>query len=110
MSSNAPTVTCSLCKRKIVANTQYDLPIYDPRSGFAICAHCIKDIYHALEGHQEEENEQQHQETAEAINEELARIKPHLVKEYLDQYIINQDHAKKVLSVAIYNHFKPAAY
>lgn len=32
--------------------------------------------------------------------------KPHEVKEYLDQYIVGQDDAKKVLSVAVYNHYK----
>ena len=32
--------------------------------------------------------------------------KPHEIKEYLDQYIIGQDEAKKILSVAIYNHYK----
>jgi ATP-dependent Clp protease ATP-binding subunit ClpX len=31
---------------------------------------------------------------------------PHELKEYLDQYIIGQDHAKRVLSVAVYNHYK----
>lgn len=32
--------------------------------------------------------------------------KPHEIKEYLDQYIVGQDDAKKVLSVAVYNHYK----
>ena len=32
--------------------------------------------------------------------------KPHEIKAYLDQYIIGQDDAKKVLSVAVYNHYK----
>ena len=31
---------------------------------------------------------------------------PHEIKEYLDQYIVGQDDAKKVLSVAVYNHYK----
>ena len=110
MDNNAPTITCSFCKRKVVARTQYDVPIYDPRSGFSLCANCIRDIYHLIEDHQEDENIRQHEETEQAINEELSRIKPHLVKDYLDQYIINQDHAKKVLSVAIYNHFKRMKY
>ena len=33
-------------------------------------------------------------------------LKPHQVKEILDQYIIGQEDAKKVLSVAVYNHYK----
>jgi len=31
---------------------------------------------------------------------------PHQIKTHLDQYVIGQDHAKKVLSVAVYNHYK----
>ncbi len=37
---------------------------------------------------------------------EKAIPKPHEIKEYLDQYIVGQDDAKKVLSVAVYNHYK----
>ncbi|MCR5131894.1 MAG: ATP-dependent Clp protease ATP-binding subunit ClpX [Prevotella sp.] len=32
--------------------------------------------------------------------------KPHEIKEYLDQYVIGQDEAKRYLSVAVYNHYK----
>jgi ATP-dependent Clp protease ATP-binding subunit ClpX len=33
-------------------------------------------------------------------------LKPHEIKKHLDEYVIGQDQAKKVLSVAIYNHYK----
>lgn len=36
--------------------------------------------------------------------------KPKEIKEYLDQYIIGQDEAKKILSVAVYNHYKRINY
>ena len=32
--------------------------------------------------------------------------KPKAIKEYLDQYVIGQDEAKKVMAVAVYNHYK----
>lgn len=110
MSKNEPAIQCSFCKRRIVPTSQFDLPIYDPRSGFAICAHCIKDIYHAIEAHEVDMQDRQQAESAANIDVEMANIKPHLVKEYLDQYIINQDRAKKILSVAIYNHYKRMKY
>ena len=58
---------------------------------------------------------------AEIIDEELVRddaaaeiedeeqinlIKPEEMKAFLDEYVIGQDQAKKVLSVAVYNHYK----
>ncbi len=39
-------------------------------------------------------------------NNEINLLKPQEIKEFLDQYVIGQDEAKKVLSVAVYNHYK----
>lgn len=35
--------------------------------------------------------------------------KPHVIKEKLDQYVVGQEYAKKVMSVAVYNHYKRVA-
>ena len=108
--NNEFTQQCSFCKRKIKVKSQYDLPIYDPATGFAICSSCNKDIYHFIEANDIKKDAIKEQETAARIEDDLTRIKPHLIKEYLDQYIINQDHAKKVLAVAVYNHYKRMKY
>ncbi|MBL0050407.1 MAG: ATP-dependent Clp protease ATP-binding subunit ClpX [Bacteroidetes bacterium] len=39
-------------------------------------------------------------------NAPTSLLKPMEIKAYLDQYVIGQEHAKKVLSVAVYNHYK----
>ena len=44
------------------------------------------------------------------IEEDLKLFKPKEIKSYLDQYIIGQDNAKKILSVAVYNHYKRILY
>ena len=42
-----------------------------------------------------------------ALGLDVAKLpKPHEIKEFLDEYVIGQDVAKKVLSVAVYNHYK----
>ena len=49
------------------------------------------------------------EEFAEEGEQELAGInllKPKEIKEFLDEYVIGQDAAKKALSVAVYNHYK----
>ena len=40
------------------------------------------------------------------MNEEINLLKPEELKAFLDEYVIGQDQAKKVLSVAVYNHYK----
>ena len=39
-------------------------------------------------------------------NSDINLLKPKEIKEFLDDYVIGQDDAKKVLSVAVYNHYK----
>lgn len=47
------------------------------------------------------------QKPSEGVEEELGALPtPKEIKEYLDEYIIGQDAAKKYLSVAVYNHYK----
>ena len=46
------------------------------------------------------------EQTPESKNEKFKFPKPIEIKEYLDQYVIGQDEAKKTLAVAVYNHYK----
>ncbi len=40
------------------------------------------------------------------ISEDIALVKPKEIKAILDDYIIGQDDAKKVIAVSVYNHYK----
>lgn len=42
--------------------------------------------------------------------EEIKLMRPDEIKEYLDQYVIGQEEAKKILSIAVYNHYKKILY
>ena len=64
-------------------------------NGVYICDECIEICREVLA--EEEQTEQP---------ESVKLLKPKEIKEELDKYIVGQDKAKKVLSVAVYNHYK----
>lgn len=64
-------------------------------NGVYICDECIEICREVLT--EEEQTEQP---------ENVKLLKPKEIKEELDKYIVGQDKAKKVLSVAVYNHYK----
>lgn len=70
-----------------------------------ICDECVELCNEILD---EEffENKDKEGDEAEIEKTEKPIPKPHEIKAYLDEYIVGQDDAKKVLSVAVYNHYK----
>ncbi len=70
-----------------------------------ICDECVELCNEILD---EEflEGKDKEGEVKDKKSEEKPIPKPHEIKAYLDEYIIGQDDAKKVLSVAVYNHYK----
>lgn len=44
------------------------------------------------------------------MDEEIKLLKPKQIHEFLDDYVIGQEEAKKILSVAVYNHYKRILY
>ncbi len=63
-----------------------------------ICNECVELCAELIA----EETEKDNAAGIEGIN----LLKPKQIKEFLDEYVIGQDKAKKVLSVAVYNHYK----
>ena len=108
--NNSVKQPCSFCGRTITIHDQYDMPIFDPHTGFAICRDCVKQIYHFIEDHEDAQKANSAKAITDSLDDVLEKNKPHLIKEFLDRYIIEQEHAKKVLSVAVYNHYKRMKY
>ena len=70
-----------------------------------ICEDCAKQAYEIVV--ESGIREKQPQQTAPSAAKKTAKIpKPVEIKDYLDQYVIGQDEAKRYLSVAVYNHYK----
>lgn len=85
---------CSFCGRK-KSETNILIAGLDAH----ICDRCIEQAHGIVV-------EESKQESTQALSEEMMLRKPKSIKEFLDTYIIGQDYSKKVLSVAVYNHYK----
>jgi len=84
---------CSFCGKSA---THADTLIEGPNNVF-ICPECIELCHNIIQQNQRR------------INKSFSlkdMPKPREIKEYLDQYVIGQEHAKKYLSVAVHNHYK----
>ena len=87
-------VTCSFCGRN---KKDVDLMISGIHAH--ICDKCVTQATQILQ-----EEKKNKVEAGNTPNFKL--IKPKEIKKFLDEYVIGQDQAKKVLSVAVYNHYK----
>ena len=91
---------CSFCGRD---ESQVNL-IISGLHGF-ICDDCAKQAYEIAESTGDYGSAAANKKPTDAFT--LKEIpKPRKIKEYLDQYVIDQDDAKRFLSVAVYNHYK----
>ena len=68
-------------------------------AGTSICDECVEVCAGIIE-------EEIYGDDVDSAEEEINLLKPKEIKEFLDQYVIGQDEAKKVLSVSVYNHYK----
>ena len=72
-------------------------------NGAYICDECVDICAEIIE---EELLEEEAENLPEPEVEEINLLKPEELKKFLDEYVIGQEEAKKVLSVAVYNHYK----
>ncbi len=82
---------CSFCGRA----KETGVVIIPSGNGLAICSECLALCNKYVDMHKEVEEVKG-----------ISLIPPKELKKYLDEYVVGQDDAKKVLSVAVYNHYK----
>ncbi|MDO5015189.1 MAG: ATP-dependent Clp protease ATP-binding subunit ClpX [Clostridia bacterium] len=88
---------CSFCNK---SQDEVDKLIAGP-NGIFICDECVEICYDAIN-----EDKQYISTNTKGKKEKKALLKPREIKSLLDEYVIGQDKAKEILSVAVYNHYK----
>ena len=87
-------VRCSFCNK---TQEQVRKMIAGP-AGVYICDECVDICADIIEEEYEEEPEMEEME--------INLLKPAEIKKFLDDYVIGQEEAKKVMAVSVYNHYK----
>lgn len=87
-------ISCSFCGRK-----KSEVNILIAGVTGHICDHCIEQANSIVK-------EELQFKSNRKLDPDIMLQKPKDIKRYLDEYVIGQDEAKKVLSVAVYNHYK----
>lgn len=93
MAKNSGT-SCSFCGR-----SKSEVGILIAGVSGHICENCIEQAHQIID-------EQIKFDVPKSSGKDFKLMKPLQIKEHLDEYIIGQDEAKKILSVAVYNHYK----
>ena len=88
---------CNFCGR-----SEKDVRLLISGINSYICEDCAKQAYQIVK----ESGLDEHAKPQEKTPSQRNVPKPREIKDYLDQYIIGQDEAKRFLSVAVYNHYK----
>ncbi len=97
MTNNGPKC-CSFCGK---TQDMVQKLIAGPNDIY-ICDECVEICADIIEEELEESSRNDSKDELEGIK----LLKPAEIKEFLDEYVIGQENAKKVLSVAVYNHYK----
>ncbi|EIJ67065.1 ATP-dependent Clp protease, ATP-binding subunit ClpX [Fusobacterium necrophorum subsp. funduliforme ATCC 51357] len=102
---------CSFCGK-----TENEVAkLFAGRDGSLICDECIDQCYNMLMMDENHgillEEDEEYLPTGDTIQiHQMEILKPEEIKEKLDDYVIGQERAKKILAVAVYNHYKRLLY
>lgn len=95
---------CLFCGKPISAEENTSNFLVQGLTGNCLCFNCATNVYSGFKHIAVVEETKKENETISADTNEIKQT-PAGLKEYLDNYVIGQENAKKTIAVAIYNHF-----
>ena len=88
---------CSFCAS---LETEDNPLLAAPDDAAFICKNCVLTAYEIIMGAQDKKKDKKEE------SEDIKLLTPKAIKAHLDEYVIGQERAKKIISVAVYNHYK----
>lgn len=123
------TIKCSVCGKEFEGEeAKANIVFHAPDKNLSICSACTqKALRETMQVHQmmyggavrqdaigvirdEAKETQRFKQEYDRLSKIIATTSPEKIKAHLDKYIIGQEEAKKILSVAAYNHYKRLAF
>jgi ATP-dependent Clp protease ATP-binding subunit ClpX len=95
---NKSELECSFCNAN---GSQVDILVSGNNEDIWICASCVETCNNIVKQQKDTLEEKEEEEKPPE-----ATYSPKKIREFLDQYVIGQDNAKKIISVSAYNHYK----
>lgn len=95
-------IRCSFCNAR---EDESEMIINSGRQAY-ICSDCVENAHKIVKSSHLESDDFSDSTSEKESNFNFVLIPPQEIKAKLDEYVIGQDKAKKVLSVAVYNHYK----
>ncbi len=90
--SDVEKLFCSFC-----GSNKQDTNILIAGKSAHICDACIEQAYDIVK---------EDLKSSISLSDDFQLLKPKIIKDYLDDFVIGQNDVKKVISVAVYNHYK----
>ena len=90
--SETEKIVCSFCGRN-----KQDTNVLIAGNSAHICDSCIEKAHEIVK---------EDSDSKSVVLEDFKLLKPKLIKNHLDDFVIGQDEVKKVISVSVYNHYK----
>lgn len=100
-------IHCNICGKEYTPKERF-ISVHNDSGAddLLLCQNCISELAIKVDLLGDDEAEKEHEEKVKQLPHLYKKTSPQKIRAYLDEFIIGQDEAKRILSVAYYNHLK----
>jgi ATP-dependent clp protease, ATP-binding subunit clpX len=100
-------IHCNICGKEYTPKERF-ISVHNDSGAddLLLCQDCISELAVKIDLLDDKDEEKEHEEKVKQLPHLYKKTSPQKIRAYLDKFIIGQDEAKRILSVAYYNHLK----